>query len=82
MSMSRYIRGIADAEKIEKAKQVKENMRFLGLEDEYPDKIDDICESNINIPNRKFTEDYKEIIEINVKEIPKEVTKIQFIISY
>lgn len=80
MSMSRYIRGIADAEKIEKAKQAKKTMQSLGLD--YPCELDDICESNIDIPNKEFTDEYEDIIEINVKDIPKEVTKIQFIISY
>ena len=80
MSMLRYIRGIADAEKIEKAKQAKKTMQSLGLD--YPCELDDICESNIEIPNKEFTNEYEDIIEINVKDIPKEVTKIQFIISY
>ena len=80
MSMSKYIKGIADAKKVELAKQAKENCEFLGID--VPSKIYDILEDGIDIPQKEFTTDYEEIIEIDVKDIPKKVEKIQFIISY
>lgn len=80
MSMSKYIKGIADSKKVELAEQVKENCTLLGID--VPDEIDDLLEDGITIPQKEFTTDYEEIIEIDVKDIPKEVEKIQFIISY
>ena len=44
--------------------------------------VNDILEDGIDIPQKELTTDYEEIIEIDVKDIPKEVEKIQFIISY
>lgn len=80
MSMSKYIKGIADSKKVELAEQVKENCTLLGID--VPDEIDDLLEDGITIPHKEFTTDYEEIIEIDVEDIPKEVEKIQFIISY
>lgn len=80
MSMSEYIKGIADSRKVEIAKQIEENCKLLGIH--APDEVDDLLEDGIEIPQKKFTTDYEEIIEIDVKDIPKEVEKIQFIISY
>lgn len=80
MSMSKYIKGIADSKKVELAKQIKENCNLLGVY--APDEIDDLLEDGIEIPQKEFTTDYEEIIEIDVKDIPKEVEKIQFIVSY
>jgi len=80
MSMSKYIKGIADSKKVELAKQAKVNCESLGID--VPSKVYEILEDGIDIPQKEFTTDYEEIIEIDVKDIPKEVEKIQFIISY
>lgn len=80
MSMSKYIKGIADSKKVELAKQIKENCESLGAV--VPSEIYELLEDGIEIPQKEFTTDYEEIIEIDVKDIPKEVEKIQFIISY
>ena len=80
MSMSKYIKGIADSKKVQLAKQIKENCESLGVNISY--QIYDVLEDGIDIPQKEFTTDYEEIIEIDVKDIPKEVEKIQFIISY
>lgn len=80
MSMSKYIKGIADSKKVELAKQIKENCESLGVD--IPYDVYNMLEDGIDIPQKEFTTDYEEIIEIDVKDIPKEVEKIQFIISY
>lgn len=80
MSMSKYIKGIADSKRVEFAKQAKVNCESLGID--VPGEVYEILEDGIEIPQKEFTTDYEEIIEIDVKDIPKEVEKIQFIISY
>ena len=80
MSMSKYIKGIVDSKKVELAKQIKENCESLGAV--VPSEIYELLEDGIDIPQKKFTTDYEEIIEIDVKDISKEIEKIQFIISY
>lgn len=80
MSMSKYIKGIADSKRVELAKQIKENCVSLGVD--VPYDIYELLDDGIDIPQKEFTTDYEEIIEIDVKDIPKEVEKIQFIISY
>lgn len=80
MSMSKYIKGIADSERVELAKQVKVNCESLGID--VPSEVYELLEDGIDIPQKEFTTNYEEIIEIDVKDIPKEVEKIQFIISY
>ena len=80
MSMNKYIKGIADSIRVELAKQAKVNCEFLGID--VPSKVYELLEDRIAIPQKEFTTDCKEIIEIDVKDIPKEVEKIQFIISY
>lgn len=80
MSMSKYIRAIPNAEKRKNAIQAIENLQALGLE--ISDKLYEIRDEFIQIKQREFTNDYEEIIEIDVKDIPKEVEKIQFVLSY
>lgn len=80
MSMSKYIKGIADSKRVELAKQTKVNCESLSIN--VPSEVYEILEDGIDIPQKEFTTDYEEIIEIDVKDIPKEVEKIQFIISY
>ena len=80
MSMSKYIKGIADSKRVELAEQAKVNCESLGID--VPSKVYEILEDRIEIPHKEFNTDYEEIIEIDVKDIPKEVEKIQFIISY
>lgn len=80
MSMSTYIYGIADKEKIEKAIQARNTMNELGLE--YPSKLDEIIDDTIPIPTQKIPDEYSDIWEIDLKDIPKNVKKIRFENSY
>lgn len=69
MSMSKYIKEIADSKKVELAKQAKINCESLGID--VPSEVYEILENGIDIPQKEFTADYEEIIEIDVKDIPK-----------
>lgn len=80
MSMSTYIHGIADAAKLQRAVEARKTLNELGLE--YPDELDDIIEDSIAIPYTKVPDEYNDVWEIDVKDIPKNVTKIRFINSY
>jgi len=80
MSMSKYIRAIPDVNKREKAIQTIKNLEQLGLE--IPGKLYDIRDNNIDLEHKEYRTDYEDIIEIDVKRIPEEVEKIQFVISY
>ncbi len=82
MSMSAYIRAIPDVEKRDKATETIKNLELLGLKTEIPDELYEIRDNDIPIIKKEYSTDYEEIIEINVKDIPKEVEKIQFVISY
>lgn len=80
MSMSTHIQGIADSAKLEKAKTARDTLNELGLD--YPSELDDIIEDSIEIPFKKVPSDYQDIWEIDLKDIPSNVTKIRFINSY
>ena len=80
MSMSTYIHGIADADKLERAVAARNTLNELGLD--YPSELDDIIEDSISIPYKKIPDEYSDIWEIDVKEIPSNVTKIRFINNY
>lgn len=80
MSMSTYIRAIPDADKRNKAIETIKNLKSLGLK--VPDELYDLQDNDVEIRKKEFNTDYEEIIEIDVKDIPKEVEKIQFVISY
>lgn len=80
MSMSTYIHGIADSEKLERAKQARKTLIDLGLD--YPSELDDIVEDTISIPVTKVPDEFNDIWELDVKDIPTNVTKIRFINSY
>lgn len=82
MSMSAYIRAIPDADKRNKAIETINNLESLGLGADIPCELYDIRDNDIAIRKRKYNTDYEEIIEIDVKDIPKEAEKIQFVISY
>ena len=80
MSMSAYIRVIQDAAKRDVAMQTIKNLEKLNLE--VPSELYDLRDADIDIPQVEYSIDCKEIIEIKVKDIPKEAEKIQFVISY
>ncbi len=80
MSMSAYIRAIPDAGKRDVAMQTIKNLEKLNLE--VPSELYELQENDVDIPKIEYNTDYEEIIEIDVKDIPKEVEKIQFVISY
>lgn len=80
MSMSTYIQGIADAAKLQRAVEARKTLNELGLD--YPDELDDIIEDSIKIPYTKVPDEYSDVWEIDVSDIPKNVTKIRFINSY
>ena len=80
MSMCTYVKGIINVEQIEKAQKVKELL--LELDIDVPSEIWDIIETSVSIPVEKITTDSEEIYEIEIKEIPENVTKIRFINSY
>lgn len=80
MSMSKYIRAIPDSKKREQAIQTIKNLKELGLH--IPSELEEIKDNDVDIPQKEFDTEFEEIIEINVKDIPKEVEKIQFVISY
>lgn len=82
MSMSKFIRLIPNAERRDKAIETIENLELLGLKTEIPDELYDIRDNDIPIIKTEYSTDYEEIIEIDVKNIPKEAEKIQFVISY
>lgn len=82
MSMSAYIRVIPDADKRNKAIETIKNLELLGLKTEIPDELYEIRDNDIPIIKKEYSTDCEEIIEINVKDIPKEAEKIQFVISY
>lgn len=80
MSMSAYIRVIPDADKRDKAIETINNLELLGLK--IPDELYDLKDADIDMLKTQYNTDYEEIIEIDVKDIPKEAEKIQFVISY
>lgn len=80
MSMSTFIYGIIDKEKLEKAIQSRETLVKLGLD--YPDELDNIIEKHIKIPLTKIPNEHSDIWEIDLKDIPENVTKIRFEQSY
>lgn len=80
MSMTKFIRAIPDAGKRDVAMQTIKNLEKLNLE--VPSELYDLRDNDVDIPKVEYNTDYEEIIEINVKDIPKEVEKIQFVISY
>ena len=80
MSMSTYIRAIPDAAKRDVAIQTIKNLEKLNLE--IPSELYDLRDNDVDIPQVEYNTDCEEIIEIKVKDIPKEVEKIQFVISY
>lgn len=80
MSMSAYIRAIPDAAKRDVAIQTIKNLEKLNLE--VPSELYDLQDGDVDIPQVEYNTDCKDIIEINVKDIPKEAEKIQFVISY
>jgi hypothetical protein len=80
MSMSAYIRVIPDAGKRDVAIQTIKNLEKLNLE--IPSELYDLKDGDVDIPQVEYNTDYEEIIEIKVKDIPKEAEKIQFVISY
>lgn len=80
MSMSTHIYGIADREKLERAKQARDTLVGLGLD--YPAELDDIIEDNIEIHVTKVPDKYSDVWEIDLKDIPENVTKIRFENNY
>lgn len=80
MSMSTYILGVVNKDRLEKAIQARKTLQEFGLE--YPDELDDIIEDSIDIPFEKVPDDCEDIFEVDVKRIPKNVEKIRFIVSY
>lgn len=82
MSMSAYIRVIPDADKRDKAIETIKNLESLGLGADIPCELYDIRDNDIGIRKKEYNIDCEEIIEIDVKDIPKEAEKIQFVISY
>lgn len=80
MSTSAYIRVIPDAAKRDVAIQTIKNLEKLNLE--IPSELYDLRDADIDIPQVEYYIDCEEIIEIKVKDIPKEAEKIQFVISY
>lgn len=82
MSMDKFIRVIPNAERRDKAIETIKNLELLGLKTEIPDELYEIRDNDIAIRKKEFNTDYEEIIEIAVKDIPKEAEKIQFVISY
>lgn len=81
MSMFSYIQGIVNPERIEEAKHARAILQKLNLE--CPEELEDIIEETKEIKYVLIPSDNdKDIFEIDVKDIPEDVTKIRFINSY
>ena len=81
MSMSIYIHGVRDKEKIEKAEIIRQYSKELGIS--YNSEIDDIVEDYVDLPIKNYQSNGNEVIhEINIDEIPKDVKVIQIVESY
>jgi hypothetical protein len=78
--MAKFIRAIPDAGKRDVAMQTIKNLEKLNLQ--VPSELYDLRDNDVDIPKVVYNTDYEEIIEIKVKDIPKEVEKIQFVISW
>lgn len=80
MSMSTNIYGIVDRNKLDKAIIAKEALNELGVE--YPDELDNIIDDHVKLPVTAIPDKYSDVWEIDLKDIPKNVTKIRFENNY
>lgn len=80
MSTVVHIKGISKADALEKANKARDLMNELGLE--YPEELDEIADSYIDIKYKEVEDKYDSIYEVDLKKLPNNVEKIRFIISW
>lgn len=82
MSMHISIHGVPDNDRVNKAKakEARDIMNSLGIE--YPEELDNIIESEIEVPVTKVNSQYADDYAINVKDIPENVSTIVFSVNY
>lgn len=80
MSMHISIHGVPDNDRVNKAKEARDIMNSLGIE--YPEELDNIIESEIEVPVTKINSEWSDDYAVSVKDIPDNVSAIVFSFSY
>ena len=80
MSLDIRVYGVSDSDKIDKAREAKDILNKLGID--YPEELDDIIESEIEVPVTLMESEYSEGYAVNVKDIPNNIETLIFKVDY